>query len=348
MGMIKKMAKLFYRGEDRKTPFLPLYNQITNDIIDGKLLTPEGNRYSYNTGYNYKTGIYRFQLYEEKTGEIYLENISIEWAEKFVIFQMEQGYCKNSIAISIIRLKAVLRRLYNSGISKFNGSGIRVNSEMVTTVFTTIEELQQLLGADMINTPGLSKIRDMYVLHCFLGLRYSDLKCLLKEPKTYLRSMGNKLFFDIKTQKTGEQVIIPINRTVKYILDKYNYEFGNIVSYQYYNNAIKQMAYNAGLNDEIIFTRTEGGKRVDTKKIKSVLMSSHTARRTFATNAFLAGMPERNIMLITGHKTMQAFQRYIRCSAMDAAIKIANHDFFNIELVPFSLIDEVTQKSIPQ
>ena len=48
--------------------------------------------------------------------------------------------------------------------------------------------------------------------------------------------------------------------------------------------------------------------------------------------AFLAGLAEKNIMLITGHRTAQAFNRYIRCSNMDAAIKIANHDFFNLDL----------------
>lgn len=123
-----------------------------------------------------------------------------------------------------------------------------------------------------------------------------------------------------------------MGKVAKYILEKYKYDFGNIFSYQYYNVAIKNMAEKAGITEEVVYSRTEGGQRVDTVRLKSELMSSHTARRTFATNAFLSGMPEKNIMLITGHKTSASFYRYVRCSNMDAAIKIANHDFFNIDL----------------
>jgi integrase len=74
-------------------------------------------------------------------------------------------------------------------------------------------------------------------------------------------------------------------------------------------------------------------------------MSSHTARRTFATNAHLSGLSERDIMMITGHKTTTSFYRYIRSNSMQSAIKIANHDFFNIDMpVTISLPQEVKQE----
>jgi hypothetical protein len=74
-------------------------------------------------------------------------------------------------------------------------------------------------------------------------------------------------------------------------------------------------------------------------------MSSHTARRTFATNAHLSGIAERDIMLITGHKTTSSFYKYIRSSSMENAIKIANHNFFNLDMpVTISLPQEVKQE----
>ncbi|MBL0282281.1 MAG: tyrosine-type recombinase/integrase [Bacteroidetes bacterium] len=38
----------------------------------------------------------------------------------------------------------------------------------------------------------------------------------------------------------------------------------------------------------------------------------HTARRSFATNQYLEGVPSITIMAITGHKTEKAFMKYIK------------------------------------
>ena len=54
-------------------------------------------------------------------------------------------------------------------------------------------------------------------------------------------------------------------------------------------------------------------------------VSSHAARRNFATNLYLDGYPTLEIMKITGHKTEKAFMRYIRVSKLDAAKKLSAH-----------------------
>jgi len=327
------------------TEFVPLFKAIKEQIEGGKVLTPDGNKYSPNTSKNYATDIKILKLFEQETETIFLEDISIKWATDFNIWMMDKEYSKNTIAGTLQRIKAVLRRLKNEGKTNFDGSGIRAATEETTAVFNTIEEIKILLEADFADTPGYDRVRDIYVLHCFLGLRYSDLALILAEPKNYLREMGGKLYFEIKTQKTGEIVFIPISRTVKQVCERYQWNFGEIFSYQYYNEAIKEIARRAGITEKIVFTRTEGGKRIDTLIPKCDLMSSHTARRTFATNAHLSGLSERDIMMITGHKTTTSFYRYIRSNSMQSAIKIANHDFFNIDMpVTISLPQEVKQE----
>lgn len=54
-------------------------------------------------------------------------------------------------------------------------------------------------------------------------------------------------------------------------------------------------------------------------------ISSHTGRRTFATNAYLSDVPTLDIMRITGHKTEKAFLRYVRLSKLHAAQRISKH-----------------------
>ncbi len=331
--------------EPQRKPFLPLFEQIKTQIEQGKVLTPDGNKYSPNTAKNYRTDLKAIKAFQEETGTIYLEDINIKWAEDFNIWEMDGGYSKNTIAGTLQRIKAVLHRLKNEGIGTFDGSGIRTATEQTTTVFNTIEELRILLEADFSDTPGYDRARDIYVIHCFLGLRFSDLAIILQNPKNYIREMGGKLYFEIKTQKTGAIVFIPVSRSVKQVCERYQWNFGEIFSYQYYNESIKEIARRAGITDNIIFTRTEGGKRVDTVIQKCELMSSHTARRTFATNAHLSGIADRDIMMITGHKTTASFYRYIRSNSMQSAIKIANHDFFNIDMpVTISLPQEVKQE----
>lgn len=54
-------------------------------------------------------------------------------------------------------------------------------------------------------------------------------------------------------------------------------------------------------------------------------ISSHTARRSFATNYYLEGFPTIDLMKITGHKTEKAFLTYIKVSQLDTAKRLNQH-----------------------
>ena len=54
-------------------------------------------------------------------------------------------------------------------------------------------------------------------------------------------------------------------------------------------------------------------------------VSSHTARRSFATNYYLQGFPTIDLMKITGHKTERAFLKYIKVSKLDTARRLNEH-----------------------
>lgn len=58
------------------------------------------------------------------------------------------------------------------------------------------------------------------------------------------------------------------------------------------------------------------------------LVTAHTARRSFATNAYLAHVPTLAIMKITGHSSEKVFLRYIRISQEDNARQLQEHPFF--------------------
>lgn len=71
---------------------------------------------------------------------------------------------------------------------------------------------------------------------------------------------------------------------------------------------------------------TETGRlSTDATKPLFECVTSHTARRSFATNLYLDGFPTIEIMKITGHKTEKSFMKYIKVSKLDAAKRLSAH-----------------------
>lgn len=81
---------------------------------------------------------------------------------------------------------------------------------------------------------------------------------------------------------------------------------------------MKELAEIAGL--------TETGRLSNdlTKPLYSCL-TSHTARRNFATNCYLSGMDSRMIMAVTGHSTEKSFEKYIKVTREENAKKMGEH-----------------------
>lgn len=84
----------------------------------------------------------------------------------------------------------------------------------------------------------------------------------------------------------------------------------------------------AGLNSNIPITRTKAGRKIKSVIPKFNLIHTHTCRKSFATNAFLAGVPTLAIMKITGHLTENQFLKYVRVTQEENANNLINHKFF--------------------
>ena len=61
---------------------------------------------------------------------------------------------------------------------------------------------------------------------------------------------------------------------------------------------------------------------------KWLQIRTHTVRRSFATNAYMSGVPMLSIMKITGHRTTESFLKYIRVTKLEVAEKLKDHPFF--------------------
>lgn len=278
-----------------------------------------------NTIKSYGTFKGSLERYEKKKRKVItFKNADIDFYNDYIKYLTKtENLSKNTVGTRIKILKTILRNADERGLDvcrDYQKKSFLKPTEKTDGVYLTTDEIDKIYNLN--NLPAyLERARDMFVLGCNTGLRVSDLFRVSKENI-------NGRDIDIKTQKTGETVSIPITAQARVIMEKYDYQFPKI-SNQKYNDFIKEVAKRAEINDHITREYTKGGLIVRETNKKYELVSSHTARRSFATNAYLADVPTLQIMKITGHKTESAFMKYIKMSAKDNARKLHSHPFFN-------------------
>jgi len=255
------------------------------------------------------------------------------------------GLSMNTIGTRIKVLKTFLNEANERNIEVSNDykkKSFKKPSEETNSIYLNESELMKMYNLETLPEcvellkkeykretlpEHLSKVRDLFLIGCYTGLRFSDLSKLKSENIT------NENTINFKTQKTNQNVVIPIHPIVREIFEKYDYQLPRAISNQKFNDYLKNVAMVAGINEMITTESTKGGFKVSHTTEKYNLVHSHTARRSFATNAFLSEVPSISIMRITGHKTESAFMKYIKMSATDNAIKMQSHKFFNPMLI---------------
>ena len=113
----------------------------------------------------------------------------------------------------------------------------------------------------------------------------------------------------LHTQKTGQEVEIPIHPRIKEIFAKGNY--CHPISNARYNQYLKELGELAKIDTPVEIKKTKGGKRIILNEPKWKFITSHTGRRTFCSLLYMKGVDSRLIMNFSGHHSVSAFERYI-------------------------------------
>ncbi|MFV0536815.1 MAG: tyrosine-type recombinase/integrase [Dysgonomonas sp.] len=231
-----------------------------------------------------------------------------------------QGYRVSTINVYYDRLRFVLNRASKQyTIDAGYMDACRLRKENVMMIYLTVDEICRLAAIRL--RPAMAAIRDHFVVMCYTGLRISDERRLRPE---YI--VGDNII--IRTQKTNENVIIPIHPLVMDIFNRWGKQFPKIPSQQRFSKAIKEVCHRIGLNETVFIEYTRLRKIERKFYHKWELVSAHTGRRSFATNAYLSGIQPAKIMLITGHTTEQSFFKYIRIDKSENAKELSEHPFF--------------------
>lgn len=226
-----------------------------------------------------------------------------------------RGFCS--------RLGEALRKAGKDGYKvDFGFETIEIPNEEPCTVALTEAEVLNVFSVKKLSREAHAA-RERFVVACCTGLRHSDIKELSE-------TMVNETIkiTPYKTRNKGIRVELPVHWMVRAILKRNGGRMPDIASDQAYNATVKRVCKKAGVDSLVLYEQQHGTKLVRKNVPKYTMVSSHTARRTLATNLYLQGVATAKIMLLTGHTTEQSFFKYIRISRAENAKELSLHPFF--------------------
>lgn len=317
---IKNQIELDSANDPRKN--LDLYFQI-DDYISSKSgkVTP-GMLRIYR---NMKEHLQSFEVYRKN--KITFESFDLDFYESFIDYlsfsyiqrrrkEVIYGLKINTIGKTIKQLRIFLRnRMRKKIIPQIDLSDFKITEEAVDAIYLTWDEISKIYRVDLSRFPHLIDYRNMFVLGCLTGLRFSDFSTLK------LTDVRNGMLHK-KQGKSDHWVVIPLRKEAHKL---FNNEFKKqipVLTNAEFNRHIKTLGKLAGIDNSIEFSYKKGHKDIHVRKPKYAWITSHTCRRSFCTNEFLAGTPVELIMKISGHKSVKDFYKYIRITQEEAGNKI--------------------------
>lgn len=325
-GLTKAILKNFldeYFNPEKNNKY-SLYGFIDDFILNAKskINPATGQKVGYRTLKKYENLKEVLKEYEQKKDKVLsFNNIDLDFYYNFIEFQQSKKLATNTIGRNIKTLKTFLNDATEKGINKnlaFKSPRFKAISEESENIYLDETELKQIYNTDLSNKPNLDKVKDLFLIGCWTGLRFSDFTKIEQNNIS-------KEYIEIMQQKTRSKVVIPLHPVVISIWKKYNGSLPGIISNQKFNEYIKQVVQLSKIDKQVYKTITKGGIRITKNHKKYDLVTSHTARRSFATNLYKSGFPAHSIMQITGHKTEKAFLKYIKVTPEEHAKLLKMH-----------------------
>lgn len=302
-------------NEKKQFSFYDFYEEFINNTTSGSRINSKGSVIKPEAAKYYKRAL---RILREYKSHLDFEDITLEFYKDFVAHLNKKGLSLNTVGDNIKKLKAVMAASMELGYHKntdFKGKYFTKPSEEADNIYLSLVELEHIQSLDLADNRSWNNVRDLFLIGCYTGLRFSDFSKLGQQ------NIADG-YITIQQTKTGENVVIPVHNVVKQIIKKHN-GIPPIVSNQKFNVYLKDICRTVPVFLEVVpKVITKAGKKVTLNLRKWEMISSHTARRSFATNEYLNGTPSITIMAITGHKTEKAFLKYIKVTPKEHAEKM--------------------------
>ena len=262
---------------------------------------------------------------EKYRREIDFSDIDLDFYNDYTGWLRAIPLAENTVGKDVQTLKRFLNTATIQGINTkfiYKSGDFKTPKKVKKHIYLNEEEVNHLFSMDLKGY--LEKARDIFIIGCRTGLRVSDYgKCVSDVVES-----GGLICID-ETDKTGEPVYIPIHWQVQSILDKYN-GLPPLISDQKLNTYLKELCKKAGFKQIVKDTR-EGKQKPEGAGEhceKWELATTHTARRSCATNLYLAGFDLYFIQGLLGHTKIEQTVRYLGVTRKLTAQNMTGHKYF--------------------
>jgi len=268
-----------------------------------------------NTIKAYRTTCNNLKQFSEKGFSNYFEKVNIDWYENYCAFLRSKGLSENSVGKDIKTVKTFIQEAFERGITttvEHRKKYFKVYQEASEEVYLNEAEVKLIESLDLSGNARLLEEQDRFIVSYYFLLRYSD---SIDISKDNIIEVNGIKFLKKKAIKTGKEVIIPIKPSVYSILKRNKFKLQKDTN-QEANRKIKEICLLAGVDKE-----------------KALRVTTHTARRSGATNLYIQSIktgkpPVKLIMDLGGWKTEASFMLYIRVDKLDSAILAAELEHF--------------------
>lgn len=217
------------------------------------------------------------------------------------------------------RLKVVMHEGYklkyhhNDDFKEFTA-----RKEQTEAIALTSAEIE-LLWAYEPKNELYGKVRDLALIGYYSASRFSDYSRL-----TLNNIMDGKLTFVQK--KTDDKVVIPASPRLVLLLER-NGGHAPEVNQVVFNRYIKWIARDSGI-DGIVELQKSRRKKNGEPTYRWEMVQSHSFRRSAATELYRSGVSLKDIMAVTGHKSLSSLEHYLRIGKEESAKRLADNPFF--------------------
>jgi len=311
-------------NDDSQTPTKPQNRLLTDLIKEFYTSKLKSSLMKQSTAVTYERLLAKVEDYDESWD---IKDTSQESLKLFRYFLINKDLSIATINLMLVRLGTVLK-YYN----QFEGT---LDPKILTSpflkkmkeikqkrVYLSLEEIARIYKLE-IGDPLLSKARDLLLIGCYTALRVSDWEIRptdISEDKSVLV---------YRTQKTGSIVNIPLFPELKKVLERNEWR-SPVLKEHTINQLFRQVCKMADITRKVKNYKLYPDRTEEVEDEAWKFVTSHTCRRSFATNMYLEGMPTSQIRVYTGHANDKVFMNYVQASDTEVSKQVKLENLKNI------------------
>lgn len=312
-------------SEDVPATIVDLFHILIEDTRNKKRLKADGGVMTEGTVETYEVTQNHFKNFQAKGRKVYkvadLNQKLIDNFSDYLNITLKMAFNGSGKYMKTFRtMMNYAKRKKLISVETLIDTKVTVTKETPDNIYLTDSDIADMMRLNTFASTLYETIRDYFVIGCKTGLRFSDYS------KINNARIDNGFIY-LSQKKTQGRVTIPVHPLVSQIIAKYpGGKLPKCPSNQVFNRYLKEIGKMLpSLNAD--FEKTITRSRVPDPHVykKWQLLQTHTARRSFATNEYMAGTPTITIMAITGHKTDKSFRSYIKADSLQLAMSLRDN-----------------------